>query len=73
VFLFGVGRQSGEERIQGTEHRKVLGGIDASLLFSVGPSNPVSFKSTLMLSISVPKPHSGLGDREFYLRLFEFK
>jgi hypothetical protein len=66
-------QQGGEQRIQRSKHRKTLSGVDASLLFSVGPSNPVSFKSTLMLSISVPKPHSGLGDREFYLRLFEFK
>jgi hypothetical protein len=51
----GVGEQSGERRIQGSEHRKAFLGVDASLPFSVGPSNPVSFDSLLM------QPHSRVG------------
>ena len=59
VLLWG--RQGGEQRIQGSKHRKALSGIDASLLFSVGPLNLVSFKSILLQLTSLPKPHSGVG------------
>ena len=54
-------QQGGEQRIQGSKHRKALSGIDASLLFSVGPLNLVSFKSILLQPRSLPKPHSGVG------------
>jgi hypothetical protein len=58
VSLFG----GGEQRIQGSKYRKTLSGIDASLPFSVGPSNPVSFESILLQPRSLPKPHSRFGD-----------
>jgi hypothetical protein len=74
VPVWRWGRQGGEQRIQGSKHRKALSGIDASLPFSVGPSNPVSFKSTMLQPISLPKPHSGVGGTvNFSLRLVEFK
>ena len=58
VSVWGLGRQGGKRRIQGSEHRKALSGVDASLQFSVGPSNPVSFDSTLLQPILLPKPYS---------------
>jgi hypothetical protein len=48
VPVWEWGRKSGEQRIWGSKHRKALLGVAASLLFSVGPSNPVSFKSILL-------------------------
>jgi hypothetical protein len=56
-----MGWQGGERRIQGSKHRKALLVIDASLLFSVDPSNPARFESILLQTISLPKPHSGVG------------
>ena len=61
VPVWRWGRQGRERRIQGSKHRKALSGIDASLLFSVGPLNLVSFKSILLQPRSLPKPHSGVG------------
>jgi hypothetical protein len=58
---WGSGRKSGEGRIWGSKHRKALSGVDTSLPFSVGSSNPVSFDATLLLPISLPK----LRDNEF--------
>ena len=61
VPVWRWGRQGGEQRIQGSKHRKALSGIDAPLLFSVGPLNLVSFKSILLQPRSLPQPHSGVG------------
>ena len=61
VPVWRWGRQGGELGIWGSEHRNALSGVDASLLFSVEPTHPVSLKSTLFQSILLPKPHSGVG------------
>jgi hypothetical protein len=74
MSLFGGG--GGRVGSKGYREANTDWGIDASLPFSVGPSNPVSFKSILLQPRSLPKPNSGIGGRRavnFYLRLVEFK
>jgi hypothetical protein len=74
VPVWRLERQGGEWRICRSNHRNALSDVDASLPFSVGPSNPVSFKSILLQLRSSPKSHSGIwGAVNFYLRLGEFK
>jgi hypothetical protein len=55
----GMGEAGSGAKDKGKQHRKALLGIDASLQFSVVPSKPVSFDSTVLQPISLPKPHSG--------------
>jgi hypothetical protein len=77
VSVWMLGRQSGEQKIQGSKHRKGLSGIDAPQPFSVGLANKVSLESILLQPRSLTKPHSGGfflgGGVNFYLRVVEFK
>jgi hypothetical protein len=59
LFGDGGGRVGSDGYREANTER--LSGIDASLLFSVGPLNLVSFKSILLQPRSLPKPHSGVG------------
>jgi hypothetical protein len=68
MSLFGMGKAVCGMKVREREHRKALihpveG--DTSLPFSVGPSNPATFKFMLLQPISMTKPIQGFGGSEF--------